>query len=142
MSIKLIVAGSRSLDSIDEQYLEEDGRRVVARAIVGLCSFERRDVSAVLSGTASGPDEWGEAWAGALSSVNCHLRPADWDQHGRAAGPIRNKEMAQEADALLAFFDGESAGTQNMINEARKAGLDVTIAWMNEASKMRALLGQ
>ena len=47
--------------------------------------------------------------------------------HGRAAGPIRNKEMANNADALIAFWDGQSRGTRSMINLARKMGLQVAI---------------
>ncbi len=40
--------------------------------------------------------------------------PADWDQHGNAAGPIRNAQMADYADALLLIYDGESRGSLNM----------------------------
>lgn len=53
--------------------------------------------------------------------------PADWDKHGRAAGPIRNKQMAQSADALIAFWDGKSKGTENMINLAKEYGLKVRV---------------
>lgn len=45
---------------------------------------------------------------------------ANWPEHGRAAGPIRNREMAEYADALIAFWDWKSAGTKNMIDEMRK----------------------
>lgn len=53
--------------------------------------------------------------------------PADWDKYGRRAGPIRNREMAEYADALLAYWDGKSRGTKNMIEEARARGLKVSI---------------
>ena len=45
----------------------------------------------------------------------------DWDRHGKAAGPIRNKEMAEFAAPdgyCIAFWDGESKGTQSMIEYA------------------------
>lgn len=52
---------------------------------------------------------------------------ANWDTHGRAAGPIRNKQMVMEADALVAFWDGKSRGTGGIIELARNAGLQVHV---------------
>lgn len=46
--------------------------------------------------------------------------PADWKAHGKAAGPIRNKQMAEYADALLLIWDGESKGSASMKNEMLK----------------------
>lgn len=58
--------------------------------------------------------------------------PADWDTHGKAAGPIRNKQMLEEGkpDQVLAFINKplvESRGTKNMVELAEKAGLPVII---------------
>lgn len=53
--------------------------------------------------------------------------PADWNAHGKAAGPIRNQQMAQEADVLIAFWDGKSRGTKDMIEKATRAGLDMHV---------------
>lgn len=53
--------------------------------------------------------------------------PADWNKHGRAAGPIRNEEMAQYADALIAFWDGKSRGTKSMISLATEYSLKIKI---------------
>ena len=55
------------------------------------------------------------------------LYPADWERHGRAAGPIRNEEMAEVSDALIAFWDGKSRGTKSMIEIARRKGLQVAV---------------
>lgn len=52
--------------------------------------------------------------------------PADWDQYGKSAGPIRNGEMANFAEALLAFDNG-SPGTANMIKQAKQKGLRIKI---------------
>ena len=52
---------------------------------------------------------------------------ADWNQYRRAAGPIRNREMAEYGEALIAIWDGESRGTKNMIEEATKRGLKVYV---------------
>ena len=53
--------------------------------------------------------------------------PADWDKHGKAAGYKRNDEMARNADALIAFWDGKSRGTKHMIDLAKKYGLQTRI---------------
>lgn len=52
---------------------------------------------------------------------------ADWNTHGKAAGPIRNQEMADNADALIAAWDGLSRGTADMIRRARAKGLRVHV---------------
>jgi len=53
--------------------------------------------------------------------------PADWDKHKKAAGYVRNVEMADEGTHLLAFWDTISRGTKHMIDIAGKKDLDVTI---------------
>jgi len=49
----------------------------------------------------------------------------DWGTHGRAAGPIRNREMAKYGDALLLIWDGASRGSANMKQEMIKLGKPV-----------------
>ena len=56
---------------------------------------------------------------------------ADWNKHKKAAGPIRNREMANYGDALIAIWDGESRGTKNMIEEATKRGLKIYVKRTN-----------
>jgi predicted Rossmann fold nucleotide-binding protein DprA/Smf involved in DNA uptake len=53
--------------------------------------------------------------------------PANWRDHGRSAGPIRNRTMAAMADALIAVWDGKSRGTKNMIETAENMGLKVYV---------------
>lgn len=53
--------------------------------------------------------------------------PADWDLYGKSAGFKRNVQMAEYADALVAFWDGASSGTKHMIETAQKMGLDVRV---------------
>lgn len=54
--------------------------------------------------------------------------PADWDEYGNAAGPIRNREMADAgAEALIALPDEESVGTRDMIDVMQKRGLPVYV---------------
>ena len=80
----------------------------------------------IVSGHAKGADTLGEKYA-QERGLNIELHPADWQRHGRAAGPIRNAEMAAEADALIAFWDGQSRGTSNMIKIAKEKGLQVAV---------------
>lgn len=80
----------------------------------------------VVSGTAKGADTLGEVYAD-LRGYDVTKFPADWDKYGKGAGYIRNKEMAEYADALIAFWDGKSRGTKNMIDLARGKGLKVRV---------------
>ena len=80
----------------------------------------------IVSGHASGADALGERYA-QERGFQLETYPADWKAHGRAAGPIRNAQMAAVADALIAFWDGKSRGTKNMIDTATKRGLKVAV---------------
>lgn len=80
----------------------------------------------VVSGAAKGADKLGEEYAHE-HGYTVEQYPADWNTHGKAAGPIRNAQMANSADALIAFWDGQSRGTQSMINIARAKGLPVRV---------------
>jgi len=51
--------------------------------------------------------------------------PADWDMHGKAAGSIRNAQMAEYADELLLVWDGKSRGSASMKREMEKRGKPV-----------------
>ena len=55
------------------------------------------------------------------------VMPADWQKHGRAAGPIRNAAMAQRCASAIAFWDGASRGTASAIAEVRKRGKQVDV---------------
>lgn len=80
----------------------------------------------VISGHAAGADTLGERYA-QERGLPLDAHPADWKAHGKSAGYVRNKEMAEVADALIAFWDGVSRGTKNMINLAKSKGLKVAI---------------
>ncbi len=71
------------------------------------------NISEVVSGGAIGVDLSGENFAN-IFGFKLKKFPADWETHGKAAGPIRNKQMAEYADALLLIWDGKSKGSTNM----------------------------
>lgn len=83
-------------------------------------------ISEVVSGTARGVDTLGEQLAREFGFPVIRF-PADWDTYGRRAGHIRNRLMAEYADALIAVWDGYSTGTRNMIDTAQLLGLNIYI---------------
>lgn len=80
----------------------------------------------IVSGHASGADALGERYA-QERGFQLETFPAYWKAHGRAAGPIRNARMASAANALIAFWDGKSRGTKNMIETAKNHNLKVVV---------------
>lgn len=89
-----------------------------------LCEIlnEQKDIiDEVVCGEAQGADIDGKNWA-EKNGIPVKSFFAQWDKYGKAAGPIRNKEMAEYADYLIAFWDGKSRGTKNMIEEMKKLG--------------------
>ena len=80
----------------------------------------------IISGTARGADTLGEQYAREWG-FKLQQFPADWKSCGKTAGIIRNVQMADNADALIAFWDGKSRGTAHMINTAKKKRLPVRI---------------
>lgn len=88
------------------------------------------EITEVVCGGATGADEGGRLWA-ISRGIPVKMFPADWKNHGKAAGPIRNREMAEYCEQLVAFWDGKSRGTKNMIETAKRLGLRVFIELRN-----------
>lgn len=87
-------------------------------------AMDRGWPSTVIHGGATGADTGAELWA---RGVGCEIRrfDADWNMHGRAAGPIRNQSMLDEGkpDLVIAFPGGR--GTADMVRRARQVGIEV-----------------
>lgn len=83
-------------------------------------------ISTVVSGTAKGADKFGEKWANE-HKIKINRFPAEWEKYGKRAGPMRNKVMSENADALIAVWDGKSRGTRSMIDMAAKQGLRIFV---------------
>lgn len=82
----------------------------------------------IIHGGARGADSLANLWAEAHNyEIECY--PADWKTHGKAAGPIRNRQMLVEGkpDLVVAFLAPDSRGTKNMIEQAEKAGIPVKV---------------
>lgn len=112
--MKLIVAGSREFNDYDllKKSIQEN--------------FQRAEVEEIVSGTARGADSLGERFA-IDYSIPIKKYPANWDLYGKSAGYRRNVEMADYADALIAFWNGKSKGTGHMINIAKEKNLRVIV---------------
>ena len=84
------------------------------------------DEIVIVCGKARGADSLGEQYA-KDRGYTIHSFPADWKKYGRSAGFVRNKEMVKNADALVAFWDGQSHGTKHMIELAYQQEIKVRI---------------
>jgi len=114
---RVIIAGSR--DFCDYEVLRDRCEDVLA------ITMAMGNVI-IVSGHAKGVDQLGERFA-CENCLQSFVIPAEWEKYGRAAGPIRNKKMAEYADALIAFWDGKSNGTKSMIKLALAKGLKLYI---------------
>ena len=83
-------------------------------------------ISEVVCGLAKGADLLGKLFA-EVNGYPCKDFPADWNKYGRAAGPIRNKQMADYADAAIVFMWDNSRGSKNMIETMQKLGKPVYV---------------
>lgn len=115
--LKVIVAGGRDFNDYDRlsavlfDYAESVG--------------ENTGIS-IVSGMARGADRLAFTFA-RREGVKVYEFPADWNKYGKGAGHIRNRHMAEHADVLIAFHDGQSRGTANMIQTMRDMGKAVHV---------------
>ena len=117
--VKVIIAGSRDFDDYEMMV----GRMLqVERAL----HDNKQEMAEVVSGHAKGADKLGETWAW-FNNIPVKLFPADWQHKGKAAGIVRNRQMAEYADVLVLFWDGKSRGSLNMLQTARELGLDTHV---------------
>ena len=105
--MKVIIAGSRTITDY----------ATVTRAVAD-SGFK---ISTVIQGGARGVDRLGRLWAMNHNVESVELK-ARWDTDGKAAGMIRNRKMAEVADALIAVWDGKSRGTIHMIRTMKSLG--------------------
>lgn len=114
--MRVIIAGSRALN---------ETARLNAAIALWKEAYGEASITEVVSGGARGADRLGEAWARAQGLPITRF-PAEWRRYGKAAGPIRNRQMAAYADGLIAL-PGGGRGTRSMIAEAQRRGLPILI---------------
>jgi hypothetical protein len=109
--VKVIIAGSRTLTPSNQ-------------LLTDCITASGFDVEEIVEGGSAGVDKTAEAY-GIGSNISVRTFPANWNKYGRAAGPRRNREMAEYADALILVWDGYSRGSASMKREADRAGIPV-----------------
>lgn len=120
---KCIIAGSRDGVTYKD----------VLRAI-DICPWAS-DITEVVSGKALGADTFGEQWANE-NGIPIKEFYADWKNLFKKAGILRNEDMGNYADALIAIWDGSSKGTKHMIDYAIKKGLKVFVYNLEEQKSL------
>ena len=126
--MKIIIAGGRDFNdySLMKQKCSE-----ILRGLLPAYSNDTENVE-IVSGGARGADWLGEAFA-QEHSFRLKVFKADWDKLGKIAGFVRNEQMAvyasQDNDlgVLIAFWDGKSEGTGNMLDLAFRYDLKVYV---------------
>lgn len=114
--LKIIVAGGRDLKDYE----------LVKSTLNKLLRKRKKEEIEIVCGEALGADALGKRWA-KENGVSVASFPADWDGLGRAAGPIRNGQMADYATHCLCFWDTRSKGTKNMIDQAKQRKLNLVV---------------
>lgn len=118
MTTRIIVCGGRNFN--DKNLFEETLDRIIPLY----------DSPELISGHASGADMLAEEYA-QKNNLRITVFKPDWKKYGRAAGPIRNREMiqfaAEEQPVIIAFWNGSSRGTKNMIEQGEKAGAKIHV---------------
>ena len=114
--LNLIIAGSRDITNTD----------YILDKIKHYLQNYTEDNITILSGNARGVDKIGETYAN-NNKIQCNIYPADWKSHGKSAGYKRNITIANNANALLAFWNGQSKGTKHMIDISKECNLKVRI---------------
>lgn len=119
--MKLIIAGTRTITGWEKVLYALDRS-----------PWRLSDIDTIITGGAKGIDTYAEWVAKQLEIPTLTYDPTDpnsetqylREEYGKSAYAMRNEEMAKEGDALLAIWDGESRGTEIMINKAIEESID------------------
>lgn len=111
--MKVLVCGGRDFDDYD-----------LLKTVLSTLQVTRGYFDEIIHGGARGADALAAQYAERNQIISRAFR-ANWHKHGRSAGPIRNQQMLLEGkpDLVVAFAGGR--GTANMVEQAKKAGVEV-----------------
>lgn len=134
-----------SQDSMLSHSVQEPfaGSRMAKVAVVGSRGFDdytalveqldALEIDMIVSGGAAGADSLAERYA-AEHGIPTRIHLPDWKRYGRSAGVQRNRLIVEDADIVLAFWDGVSKGTASTIRLAQKAGKRLIVVRTDTAS--------
>jgi hypothetical protein len=115
--MKLMVCGSRNVTNKEKIFKTLDD-----------LSIEK--ITYLIHGCARGVDSIAGEWAN-KRGIPILEYPAQWEKYGKIAGFKRNTDMIKECDICVAFWDGQSKGTLDSIDKAKKFGKPVEIVRCN-----------
>jgi predicted Rossmann fold nucleotide-binding protein DprA/Smf involved in DNA uptake len=121
--MKMAVVGSRSLENYQ-----------FVKSILDRYTFNQ-----VISGGAKGVDALAERYSDKHKLIKPLVILPDWKQYNRGAGAVRNREIVDTADFVVAIWDGKSKGTKISINHAKKIQKPVFI-WLISDSQEPKLI--
>lgn len=107
--IKLAIVGSRSFNNYE----------LLKKEINNFISENDFSINQIISGGARGADNLGEKYAKELN-IETQIFYPDWNKYGKKAGFIRNEDIINNSDVIIAFWDGQSHGTKHDIELANK----------------------
>lgn len=118
--MRVLICGGRNYGVGDTKRALEERESFDSLMKVLEVEPDEEPVTCVIHGGAPGVDSLADAWA-KRQKIPVEVFPADWDAHGRAAGPLRNQRMLDEGkpDIVVAFPGGR--GTADMLRRARKS---------------------
>ena len=105
-------------------------------AVIGSRTFKDKErlfavlssnnITHIISGGAIGADTIAEQWA-AANNIPVTIYKPDWEKFGKSAGFIRNYDIIKDAEMIIAFWDGESKGTEHSLKYANKIGKKIVV---------------
>ena len=110
--MKLAIVGSR--DFYNYTYLEN------------LLDPIKEKIEWIISGGAKGVDSLAEKYA-ARNQIPFLLFPANWERYGKRAGFLRNQQIVDAADYMLAIPTLQSRGTRDSIRRAEIKGIPIEV---------------
>jgi hypothetical protein len=113
--MKVAVIGSRNFEDYD--LMENE--------------LKKHDITKIISGGARGADTMAEFYANCFD-IEFKLIKPDWNKYGKVAGFRRNKQIVNEAELVIAFWDMRSKGTEHAIRYAKSLKKDVIIVKINK----------
>jgi len=115
MTQRLAIVGSRTMS--DERFFNN---------IVNQWVRENGTPECIVTGCARGADALARKYADA-HKIPLVVKRADWQKHGKAAGPKRNSQIVADCTAMIAFVGFKSVGTLDSLRKARAANKSVTV---------------
>lgn len=111
--MRILVCGGRDYEDYD-----------TLKTVLSSLQVTKGHFTAIIHGDAKGADKLAGRYA-EMHNIPVARFPADWERHGKKAGPLRNKQMLAvgKPDLVVAFAGGK--GTADMIHQSKKAGVEI-----------------